>query len=677
MTVSTQVSRNEYTGNGATTQYDFTFRILDKSHLLVQTLDTSESIVTLTLGTDYTVTGVNRYNGGKVVLTSALPTGYKISIERSTPVTQEASIRNQGGFFPEIHEDAFDKLTMLVQQAYGWWSGLSLRKPSWLANYYDALNNRIRNLRDPSQAQDAATKNYVDVEVSVEAAARQSADNNLQSQITANFPRTLRVPEASVSILPSVSGRKKKILAFNDQGNPICVLPESGSAADVLIELGSSEEGLGSWLVNGNAYFSVHEIIGRLTSYQDNGTAQPALGRDQTMNQTIYDSLSQLDLKHRGGLQLNKHCFGIRENATTLSVRSGTNSGSGFVPQVAGSDSIVTLARAGALDSVSIFTDNYLGPYLDAETIEVESYSATSFTVANESVLSAFNIGALVITRHSSPYVGLIKSISGRVVTVDMWCIYGTTTTGTPVNGTGLYLNPVTKGWAINANVLIDVNTRAQKCALAEFGLQNNGLSNTSLVTGVDSVVLEGLYGGGDGFRSRGTSAVARWNNAYSAHGGISTNFRSSTGQGACSLAAFYEESTSAIGLLFKGDNTSRSISCKHPTTGLETFGRAPWGHKIIDGSSFSTLSNGGTPTNTAYVWFLANSTAFSVVLPDPSNLTPGREFEFVLASTATVTFTNASGTVNGNPSYSITPSYSFSRVKAIYGGSNNWYITR
>ncbi|MFS7654674.1 hypothetical protein ACJ8A5_01710 [Klebsiella pneumoniae] len=65
MTVSTQVSRNEYTGNGATTQYDFTFRILDKSHLLVQTMDTSENIVTLTLGTDYTVTGVNRYNGGR------------------------------------------------------------------------------------------------------------------------------------------------------------------------------------------------------------------------------------------------------------------------------------------------------------------------------------------------------------------------------------------------------------------------------------------------------------------------------------------------------------------------------------------------------------------------------------------------------------------------------------
>lgn len=250
MTVSTQVSRNEYTGNGATTQYDFTFRILDKSHLLVQTLDTSENIVTLTLGTDYTVTGVNRYNGGKVVLTSALPAGYKISIERSTPVTQEASIRNQGGFFPEIHEDALDKLTMLVQQAYGWWSGLSLRKPSWLANYYDALNNRIRNLRDPSQAQDAATKSYVDISV---------ADST--SHADSLFQRTLHVPELSIASLPPVEIRKNKIVAMNNSGDPVMVLPESGSAADVMIILASDADGEGADTVNTQIDVSVGEIM--------------------------------------------------------------------------------------------------------------------------------------------------------------------------------------------------------------------------------------------------------------------------------------------------------------------------------------------------------------------------------------------------------------------------------
>jgi hypothetical protein len=41
-------------------------------------------------------------------------------------------------------------------------------------------------------------------------------------------------------MLPGISGRRKK-LAFNDTGNPISVLPESGSAADVMIDLASSD----------------------------------------------------------------------------------------------------------------------------------------------------------------------------------------------------------------------------------------------------------------------------------------------------------------------------------------------------------------------------------------------------------------------------------------------------
>ena len=91
---------------------------------------------------------------------------------------------------------------------------------------------RITNLEDPSQAQDAATKKYVDVSV---AGSTSHADNL--------FKRTIRVPESSVGMLPSVYGRKNKILAFNDVGEPISVLPESGSAADVMTELAASDGG--------------------------------------------------------------------------------------------------------------------------------------------------------------------------------------------------------------------------------------------------------------------------------------------------------------------------------------------------------------------------------------------------------------------------------------------------
>ncbi|EGI15160.1 conserved hypothetical protein [Escherichia coli M605] len=146
MTVSTEVDHNEYTGNGVTTSFPYTFRVFNKSDLVVQVIDPDENITVLALDTDYTVTGAGGYNGGNVILSKALANGYQISISRELPVTQETDLRNQGKFFAEVHEDAFDKLTMLIQQVSSLFR-LALRKPSNIADWYDALNNYIRNLK--------------------------------------------------------------------------------------------------------------------------------------------------------------------------------------------------------------------------------------------------------------------------------------------------------------------------------------------------------------------------------------------------------------------------------------------------------------------------------------------------------------------------------------------------
>lgn len=117
MSFSSTNSRNDYTGNNSTDTYNYTFYIFNQADLLVTIRDTSDVEETQVLTTDYTVTGVGSSGGGTIVLTAGnLATGYILTIRRVLEITQETDIRNQGSFYPEIHEDQFDRGIMIAQQ---------------------------------------------------------------------------------------------------------------------------------------------------------------------------------------------------------------------------------------------------------------------------------------------------------------------------------------------------------------------------------------------------------------------------------------------------------------------------------------------------------------------------------------------------------------------------------
>ena len=118
MTISTTTSKDQHNGNDSATTFNYNFKILDQSHLEVIKTSTAGVDSTLTITTDYTVSGVGDDSGSisYPVTGSPLATGEKLTIRRKQDFLQSVDLQNQGGFFAEVHEEAFDKQAMFALQ---------------------------------------------------------------------------------------------------------------------------------------------------------------------------------------------------------------------------------------------------------------------------------------------------------------------------------------------------------------------------------------------------------------------------------------------------------------------------------------------------------------------------------------------------------------------------------
>jgi len=118
MTLSSETYKVIYTGDGSTTVFPYTFKILDETEILVTQYTISDGTETvLTLTTNYTVSGVGDAGGGNITLTGSAPSSsYKIILQRDIPLTQTADYVENDPFPAETHEEALDRLTMICQQ---------------------------------------------------------------------------------------------------------------------------------------------------------------------------------------------------------------------------------------------------------------------------------------------------------------------------------------------------------------------------------------------------------------------------------------------------------------------------------------------------------------------------------------------------------------------------------
>lgn len=121
MAISTTIRKaGPFVGNGVTTVFPFGFKVFASSDLLVARMDAAGLRDTvLVLDTDYTVILNSNQDddpGGSVTLLTALGSGLKLTVVTNVPSTQTLVLTSQGGFYPDVINRAFDKLTIIAQQ---------------------------------------------------------------------------------------------------------------------------------------------------------------------------------------------------------------------------------------------------------------------------------------------------------------------------------------------------------------------------------------------------------------------------------------------------------------------------------------------------------------------------------------------------------------------------------
>lgn len=116
MTVASTTNKWIYTGNNDTA-FAYTTKIYADTDLIVEKLTIATgAIETLTLTTDYTVSGAGSDDGGTVTLEAALANTHKIIIRKVLPVTQEVEPVENDPNRAEVFEEALDRQIMIAQQ---------------------------------------------------------------------------------------------------------------------------------------------------------------------------------------------------------------------------------------------------------------------------------------------------------------------------------------------------------------------------------------------------------------------------------------------------------------------------------------------------------------------------------------------------------------------------------
>ncbi|UNK74398.1 hypothetical protein [Raoultella planticola] len=367
-----------------------------------------------------------------------------------------------------------------------------------------------------------------------------------------------------------------------------------------------------------------------------------------------------------------RYTYGMRKNAV-VSTFIANNSNPLNVP-VLGLGSVSALAGYLDRDSVALYAENNSPPFKSWEKIESPKITPTS---VSDNKISPDNIkvGMIIETISEPKWATYVVSVKQGKITTAGWINLETKHMGTPENGTSLVVNPITKIWATNFNLIFPSNGRANKGVIQENGVINNSVNKKVMVNGVDTVILpQSKAGGNMAYLARSTSFgnAQRWEVGFASIGN-KISFSSRDNRVNSPDISFYDESKSRIGFLFNGNNTAHSLAWKNGD--VISASLSPTGQ--IEKINFKTklIKNTVKLTSDIGRYMISASRDITLTLPNEGELTDGYTLKLTnISQTASIiNLTSESGkSINGTHEFAMKSGGW--NVEAIYF-DNEWII--
>ena len=419
----------DYIGDNTTTSFAFPFPYLDDTHIVVQ-LDTvalaGGKFVDQTVTTHYTI---QTSPSAAIIFVTAPATGDRIRIKRDSASDTALVDFENGSVLTEVELDRAYLHNLYLSEEIEEGSGKNTMTKDPVDGNYDADLAKIKNLADPTNPQDAVTKNYADttfVDVAgdtmtgnldmgsnkVTSSAVPGTGNDLTNKTYVDNQDALQVTKTGDSMsgdltLPATdptngnhATRKSYVdaqiaatLATGTAGGPIDTVNISDAAitTDKINDDAVTADKLANTAVTPGAYTATNLTVdaqGRITAAAS-GSASPTAAQVKTLyesnaNTNEYDDAEQTKLAGiAAGAQVNPtNTDGLTQGSTNLYNQTHTGDVTGSTSLTIASG-VVTAAKISATDTelnyvnggVGIGTLNETGYDLTAQKVRLKGES--------------------------------------------------------------------------------------------------------------------------------------------------------------------------------------------------------------------------------------------------------------------------------------------------------------